>query len=208
MTFKYLVDLLLKHGFIADQKDLALLLGISQQAVSQRAKKGTVPRTWWPKLNKIEGLPSILKEADFSAEENVSVRYFPDIYASAGSGVINYAEKPEVMKIEARFLSSELGAISRKNLLIIHAVGDSMSPTIKPGDLLFTDPGEQVVRTGAVYVLGIEDQIYVKRVEKNPLSEEMILRSDNSDYEAITVSKEDTKRVRIIGRVIGNYKKI
>lgn len=137
----------------------------------------------------------------------VSVTYVEDTYASAGSGIINYESAKQVMTFDRGFLTAQLGSQQFENIHIIHAVGDSMEPTMHPGDMLFVNPGEKEIITGAIYVFVIGDETMVKRAERNPISGELTLRSDNEQYEALKIEKKDLQKVHVIGRVIGNFRK-
>jgi len=140
-------------------------------------------------------------------EDQIPVTYIEDTYASAGGGVINYEAARRVMTFDRGFLAAQLGIHQFTNIHVIHAVGDSMEPTIHPGDLLFINPGEKEIVTGAVYVFLIGEETMVKRIERNPITAELTLRSDNSQYEPVRIDKENLSKVQVIGRVIGNFRK-
>jgi len=137
----------------------------------------------------------------------VSITYIEENYASAGKGRINYEAAKEVMHFDRAFLVNQLGSSNFENVHIIHAVGDSMTPSITPGDMLFVNPGDKDVITGAVYVFVIGEETLVKRAERNPLSGELTLRSDNVQYAPIEIHTDDLNKINVIGRVIGNFKK-
>ena len=140
-------------------------------------------------------------------EDLVSITYIEENYASAGKGRINYEAAKEVMHFDRAFLVNQLGSSNFENVHIIHAVGDSMTPSITPGDMLFVNPGDKDVITGAVYVFVIGEETLVKRAERNPLSGELTLRSDNVQYAPIEIHTDDLNKINVIGRVIGNFKK-
>lgn len=137
----------------------------------------------------------------------VSITYIEENYASAGKGVINFDTAKEVMHFDREFLLRQLGPANFKDVHIIHAIGDSMTPSISPGDLLFVNPGDKDIITGAVYVFVIGEETLVKRAERNPLSGELTLRSDNASYAPINIQGDDLDKVVVVGRVIGNFKK-
>lgn len=137
----------------------------------------------------------------------VSISYIEENYASAGKGIINYDAAKEVMQFDRNFLISQFGPTDFENVHIIHALGDSMTPAIVSGDMLFVNPGEKDIVTGTVYVLVVGEETMVKRVERNPLSGELTLLSDNVKYAPIEILKDDLDKVYVIGRVLGNFKK-
>ncbi|MBW2366771.1 MAG: S24 family peptidase, partial [Deltaproteobacteria bacterium] len=59
---------------------------------------------------------------------------------------------------------------------------------------------QKEILAGAIYAVGVEDTILVKRVEKHPNA--MVLLSDNKDYAPIYLKSEDIDSIRIIGKVI------
>ena len=88
---------------------------------------------------------------------------------------------------------------------IIHVPGDQ--PTIQAGinaatdgDTVLVDQSQKNILAGAIFALGIEDTIMVKRVEKHP--QKLVLRSDNRDYAPIYLEGNDANQVRILGKVI------
>lgn len=84
------------------------------------------------------------------------------------------------------------------NLLLLEAVGDSMSPTFSDSDLLLVDLGEPRFKHDGIYVLRRDNDLSVKRIHRHP-DGRLVIRSDNRAYDPCTVRGE---RLRIIGRVI------
>ncbi|PHR30486.1 MAG: hypothetical protein COA36_00295 [Desulfotalea sp.] len=111
------------------------------------------------------------------------------------------------MHIDRNFLKSQLGTSNFENVHVIHAVDDSMTPSIIPRDLLFVNPGDKDITTDAIYVFLVGEETMVKRVESNPLSKELTLLSDNKQYAPIEIHQTDRDKITVIGRVIGNFKK-
>ncbi len=179
-TFSERLQLVLKHNQLT-QKKLAALTGMDQKSISRLKKGYNEPSE-----------SSILKIAR----------------ATGGDGAVNYDDAPEAMTFDRDFLISQIGVERFKGLHIIHAVGDSMAPGISPGDLLFVNPAEREIRPGAVYVVQIENKTLVKRLDEDPIKKEVVLKSDNKDYQPLVVTGDDLDRLRVIGRVIGNFRKI
>ena len=218
--------MIILSGLDSQTKFAEQILGIRGVNVSKARGSGKIPDNWFDLvLEKNTGVtkedlckPPTEKEIinarwkQEKGDENhdtdlVPVIYIEDTYASAGSGIMNYDTARRVMTFDRGFLSAQLGIHQFNNIHIIHAVGDSMEPTIHPGDMLFVNPGEKEVVTGAVYVFLIGDETMVKRLERNPITEELILRSDNGQYEPVRIEKEYLNKVQVIGRVIGNFRK-
>jgi phage repressor protein C with HTH and peptisase S24 domain len=85
-----------------------------------------------------------------------------------------------------------------RNLLLIEAIGDSMTPTLEDSDLLLVDLGEPRFKHDGVYVIRRNSDLAVRRLQRRPDGKLLII-SDNPAYTPVVVSAEG---VRIIGRVI------
>ncbi|AIR80397.1 LexA family transcriptional regulator [Campylobacter fetus] len=145
------------------------------------------------------------------SQDIINIPYFEDTYASAGSGIINYDETPIVMSFDINFLRVFLKITgSLNNLHIINAKGDSMEPTINGGELLYINPydNEQSVISGCIYVINYDGDIFVKRVDKNPVTKSLTLISDNPKYEPIKIEATDLINCKIIGRVVAHTSRI
>ncbi|OCS19924.1 XRE family transcriptional regulator [Campylobacter fetus] len=150
--------------------------------------------------------PNLKKSQDI-----INIPYFEDTYASAGSGIINYDETPIIMSFDINFLRVFLKITgSLNNLHIINAKGDSMEPTISGGELLYINPyeNEQSIISGCIYVINYDGDIFVKRVDKNPVTKSLTLISDNPKYEPIKIEVPDLTNCKIIGRVVAHTSRI
>ena len=134
------------------------------------------------------------------SQDNFSVPYFDDVYASAGGGYINEENPPRMIEFSKSFLRDYLGTVEFSRLNVIKSKGDSMEPTIPKNALLFIRLGD--VKEGQICVARIEDELYVKRLQKRPVVK---LISDNPDYDPITLQPDEN--FEIIGCVIGYIKK-
>lgn len=84
------------------------------------------------------------------------------------------------------------------NLKCITAIGESMSPTIIPGDILICKPGEEWTN-GNVVSVNLNDCDMIKRIYMTK-NGEIDLRSDNPAFETIHVTKKD--HFTVLGRVM------
>ena len=132
-------------------------------------------------------------------DDIVSIPFYEDIRASAGSGAYNEAETAEQLNFPKSFLRQYFGIISFNNLSIIIGSGDSMFPTLPENCYLVIQQGN--VREGEICVARIEDELYIKRLQKLP---KLKLLSDNKAYNPIEL---DGANFEIIGRVVGYFKK-
>lgn len=89
-----------------------------------------------------------------------------------------------------------------EGLQAIIAVGESMSPTIIPGDLCICRPGDAWENSQVVSV-NADDSDMIKRIYRTT-DGGIDLRSDNPDFETLHYTAEDLKqdRVHVLGRVL------
>lgn len=132
-------------------------------------------------------------------DDIVSIPFYEDIRASAGSGAYNEAETAEQLNFPKSFLRQYFGLISFNNLSIIIGKGDSMSPTLPENCYLLVQNGS--VNDGEICIARLDDELYVKRLQKRP---KLKLFSDNKNYEPIELEGENFE---ILGRVVGYFKK-
>ena len=89
-------------------------------------------------------------------------------------------------------------------MVLMSVSGDSMSPTISNGDMVLVNQGQKDVIAGAIYAVGVDDSILVKRLDKQP--GKLVLVSDNREaYPPLELDMTDEavcESVRIIGRVL------
>ncbi len=179
---------------IASQTELAAALGINRSAITQARKKDAVPDKWILSLYRAFGVnpnwietgtgPVFLKNAGDSVFKNI-----PKVKArlSAGSGSFEVGAE-----IEGYYAFRKDWLSSKGNI--------SMEPELKDGDTILMDESQKDILAGAVYAIGVEDTIMVKRLEKHP--NKLVLISDNKDYSPIYLNEHEIGNIRIIGKVI------
>ncbi|WP_301186358.1 XRE family transcriptional regulator, partial [uncultured Helicobacter sp.] len=96
----------------------------------------------------------------------VQIPIYDDVVASAGGGVINDEYPAQSVGIDKGFLRTHFGLSSFLGLSIITAKGDSMSPTIPENCQLLVQ--KSVPKEGQICVVRIDDELYVKRLQKLP----------------------------------------
>ncbi|BBF92402.1 hypothetical protein BLTE_10870 [Blastochloris tepida] len=88
-----------------------------------------------------------------------------------------------------------------EHALALIAEGNSMAQTIGDGDLLLIDRSDDGRRrplaSGSVYALTVDDEAFVKRIYREP--GRLVLHSDSG---APDIPVDDSRTVRIIGRVV------
>lgn len=90
--------------------------------------------------------------------------------------------------------------VSPEVLVLIRAVGDSMEPTIRNGDLLLVDTSVNRVGEDGIYVLALDGEFAVKRLQRF-VDSTVVIKSDNPAYVEQTVSREQAARIHIAGLV-------
>jgi phage repressor protein C with HTH and peptisase S24 domain len=91
--------------------------------------------------------------------------------------------------------------VAPEDVILEIAAGDSMLPGIKDGDTLLVDATDRSIRTFGIYVLEIEGQRLVKRVQRKH-DGSLVLISDNPAYLPDAVDRAGAAKVTVIGRVV------
>jgi len=89
-----------------------------------------------------------------------------------------------------------------ESLTLLTLTGDSMEPTLKPGDLLLVDRSKQTLKDGLLYAFQVGDNFLVKRIELQ-LDGSYKLQCDNPKYteQSYHPDQPDANPV-ILGRLI------
>lgn len=90
---------------------------------------------------------------------------------------------------------------SPASMVLMDVYGDSMEPDIWSGDTVLIDESQTDIRAGAIYAVGMDEEVVVKFVDKRP--GQLLFRSSNERYDPIVLDLAHSHdNVRIIGRVI------
>lgn len=125
-----------------------------------------------------------------------------DIEASAGHGCFSeWATQKGYEPVRRSWIKSQ--GVKAENLAIIYTSGDSMTPTIPEGSSIIVDTSCSTAFDGKIYVIRIEDRLFVKRVQWLPTGG-LRLISDNKFYDPLDITKEDMQAndVQVCGQVI------
>lgn len=132
----------------------------------------------------------------------------PRLAATASMGKGIYADDRhnavvEQVIISITWIHQHLSTFSgTKNLHIITGKGDSMSDTFEDGDTLIVDAGVQEMLSDGIYVFNLDDEIYVKRLQRHPKGK-IAMISDNPRYKSIMLDSRSD--LRIIGKIVGTW---
>ncbi|VVE53170.1 putative phage repressor [Pandoraea communis] len=108
----------------------------------------------------------------------------------------------ETIRVTRTWLRDTLPSLTNvSNLALLPAFGDSMEGTFNDGDLLWVDRGIVQVKTDAVYVLALQDELYVKRLQRRP-DGTILMISDNKKYEPYLIQNGEREKFRVLGRVV------
>ena len=192
---------------ITSQTELASALNINRSAITQARKKDSIPDKWILQLYRTFGLnpdwletgsgPTFLKQSTSSGS---IFKNIPKVKArlSAGGGSFEVGSTIEGYYSFRKDWLTTKGNINK--MVLMDVFGNSMEPEIKDGDTILIDESQKDILAGAVYAVGIDDTIMVKRLEKHP--NKLVLLSDNKHYSTIYLQSSEINSVRIIGKVI------
>ncbi|EBA6427175.1 helix-turn-helix transcriptional regulator [Salmonella enterica] len=126
-----------------------------------------------------------------------------DVSASAGNGLIQGGDVIDVIHAIEYNKDKALamfGGRPAAELKVINVRGDSMAPTIEPGDLIFVDISINQFDGDGIYVFGFDDKIYVKRLQMIP--DKLLVISDNTNYREWSITKDNECRFGVFGKVL------
>lgn len=140
-----------------------------------------------------------------TTNKNDEYAYIPayDMVASAGLG-----EKCQPLLNTKKKLAFRKDWLQTKDLdptktSCLHVKGDSMEPTIPNDATILVDTSYNDVMDGGIFVLNIDNRIFVKRTQLQP-NGDLTLISDNPRYDNITITENDLihDKVQVYGQVI------
>lgn len=126
-----------------------------------------------------------------------------DVSASMGAGLARTVtdEVVEQISVHREWLRRNVNATAPGNLALLDAKGDSMEGTFSDGDLLLVDRGISEVKVDAVYVLALDDELFIKRLQRRP-DGTMLMLSDNPKYPPYELKNGDLSTFQVLGRVL------
>ena len=137
---------------------------------------------------------------------NVDDRYvlLPLYNVAGGAGEGNSVDTEEVedlLAFKQDWITRELRA-SPDNLSLIYVQGESMMPTLNPGDVIRIERNLQRNTSDGIYVIRMGEALLIKRLQFLPEGE-INVTSDNEAYQPYRVSlNNDAESFDIIGRVV------
>lgn len=156
--------------------------------------------------------------ADESAAETAARRRLPQIMhqldqryvllplygvqGSAGTGrLVETEEVEDHLAFKREWITRELRA-RPEQLLLIYVHGESMVPTLNPGDVILMERYDQNRVSDGIYAIRMGNALLVKRLQFLP-NGELLVTSDNPAYKPFQVKLHDgSEDIQIIGRVV------
>ncbi len=197
---------------IRTQTALAEALGVNRSAITQAKVRDAVPHKWiltlarhcslspdWLEFGKGRPRPSVSPAAP-TEEKPVEMIFVPKVAAKlcAGGGSFEHGAFPVA---EHPFPRAWLARMGRPSAMVfMDVVGDSMEPDIHDGDMVLVDQSVQRPVPRAVMAVGVEDAVFIKRVENRGAGVRLL--SDNPDYSPMELYGDELETFRIIGKVV------
>lgn len=192
-TDKLLEKLQSTIGFTPKAKDFMQILNFSnEQSFYSRVKRNSDFSD--EEIEKIEEHYGIsLRGGD---NNSVELNYYPDVFASCGTGCTVFQESPEKISISKDSITDYS---SNATYSVITAEGSSMYPLIFDGDKVILKhwQGEQII-DDKVYLFSYNNELFIKKLVKN--IDQIIIKSENKEYQNRIITPNDT--FKIIGRVV------
>lgn len=125
-----------------------------------------------------------------------------EVTAAAGGGAVVEAERVvDFLHFKRDWIRHELHA-SPADLYLINVDGESMEPTLRPGDVILVDHRDQKQARDGIYVLRLDGALLVKRLQKLP-GGIIEVTSDNPAYKPFKINADQVgDDFAIIGRVV------
>lgn len=147
-----------------------------------------------------EAGPAVFRTAEELGDGFVLLPRYEVRAAAGGGAAINSEQVVDHLAFKASWVRHTLRR-SPAALILIEAMGDSMEPTISHGDLLLVDTSEDRIRDNSVYVLSLNGDLIVKRIQRR-LSGEIEVMSDNARYTSDLIPPSQTDQLRVVGLVV------
>lgn len=127
-----------------------------------------------------------------------------DIEACCGidNTVPSYIPVIKMIDVDESFYRQYLSGANKNSLHIVHAIGDSMMPTILDGQPVIIDTSDNRITRDGIYAFVFQQGLFLKRVQCEPTRIKLL--SDNKNYDPIVVEGQDS--LNIVGRVYCGFK--
>lgn len=204
---KELIDFYGTQDVVADMLDTSsgylsqILRGrrpFSEKTARKFEDKIGYPENWFD-VDEGGGYINVAQEEENS--KYITIKQYTDVRGAMGKGAYLLDTEGEVIdwRVTPDWARTKLPANTGiENLKIITGLGDSMKGLYNSGDPLIVDTGINAIDFDAVYFFRVDDEGYVKRLQKTPSG--IIVISKNTDYRDWLITKD--MDLEIFGRVL------
>ena len=196
-----------------DFAGLSRMLGRNSAYIQQYVRRGVPKRLKEEERRKLARYFSVSEavlggppDEPLGHDGLISIKRHP-VTVSAGPGAVVLEEQGRpYFGFDESWLKA-LTATSPGKLSIVRVEGDSMAPTLNPGDDILVDLGDAADRLrDGIYVLRVDDAVVVKRIALHPMGRRVTVQSDNPAYPDWPDFRID--EINCIGRVIWAGRKV
>lgn len=185
-----------------NQRSLSLKAGHHEDTLRNyfRGNSQSLSKEAYDAIMKIIGLPGTVQKAvTVMNSDTVEIPVY-DVALSAGGGSVIQDEN---IKYYLTFRLDWLRSVTPaplEMLAILTVDGDSMEPTLSPGDSVLVDLTQTTPRRDGIYALRYDGAALVKRIQIDPVRRLATIISDNPAYPPI--AKTNPNDIQVFGRVI------
>ena len=195
-VFYFLKNFLREKGFPPTLREIASHLRVKGPRGPQKALRILERKGY---LRRIPGGARALEIIGISPGRSGEVLSIPIVGRVRAGELILAVENVE------GYISLDRSLLSSENVFLLRVQGDSMVEAhIQDGDFALVKP-QQGAENGEIVVVLIEDEATIKRIFKK--RDLIRLEPANPAMEPIVVRKGE-KRVRIVGKVVGIFRKL
>lgn len=176
-------------------REIANIWGMDETSFSRKKKLGTEIK--YKNLLQLEDKLGI-KLTLWQDNKNISVKYFPEVFASCGNGTFELADDYTEIQMPKIFVKSSGKA---EFYTMCHAKGNSMYPKISDGDFVICEHNPDLkIENGEMYIFCYNGQIYLKTLTQD--INQIVVESENPEFKTQYIKNEDMNNINLIGHVI------
>lgn len=182
-------------------EDLADTLDVPEQMLFNDSEKTLEKITKQEMQTHPDKYANLLPTADIK-DGFCTIPILHDINVAAGIDGSNFHDiSPEHTTFQTSFLQKFYKVQNVKNVAYIRVTGNSMEPFIKDGEYIIVEHGVDV-RDGNIVIVRLRDELFCKKIFKDPMGNWARLESENSDYRPIELNtKEEVNELEVLAVV-------
>lgn len=124
-----------------------------------------------------------------------------NVALSAGTGIANWTTEEKRPEISFSYEFFRRRGLTPHACRLMSVRGRSMEPKFFDGDQIMIDSAQTELRDHKIYAVCFGDEYYLKIVTRHP-NGGITLRSSNSEFPPIELSRDELDTVQIMGRVV------